>query len=108
MKRAGESVNDFEFAEPEAIGKVRVSSAGAGTGVQARGKGAVVQLPAESILSFRLQSVSPSLVRSLPALFHRPLHCGLRVRNHATHGLLLSPLEKRTDHVLSQPGHILC
>jgi len=30
--------------------------AGAGTGVQARGKGAVVQLPAESILSFRLQA----------------------------------------------------
>jgi hypothetical protein len=37
--------------------------AGAGTGVQARGKGAVVQLPAESILSFRLQAplaVTPS------------------------------------------------
>src|SRR5260221_12083962 len=35
--------------------------------------------------------------------FHRPLHRGLRVRNHASHGLLLSPPEKRTDHVLSQP-----
>ena len=37
--------------------------AGAGTGVQARGKGAVVQLPAESILSFRIQAplaVTPS------------------------------------------------
>src|ERR1019366_5066225 len=34
---------------------------------------------------------------------HRPLHCGLRVRIHAWHGLLLSPPEKRTDHVLSQP-----
>jgi hypothetical protein len=30
--------------------------AGAGTGVQAAGRGAVVQLPAESMLSFRLQS----------------------------------------------------
>src|SRR5216683_2705935 len=35
--------------------------------------------------------------------FHRPLHRGLRVRNHALHGLLPSPHEKRTDHVLSQP-----
>ena len=59
MKRAGESLNDFEFAEREAIGKVRVSSAGTGTGVEARGKGGVVQLPAESILSFRLQAPSP-------------------------------------------------
>ena len=33
-----------------------IIGAGAGTGVQARGKGAVVQLPAESILSFRLQA----------------------------------------------------
>jgi hypothetical protein len=30
--------------------------AGAGTGVQAAGRGAVVQLPAESMLSFRLQA----------------------------------------------------
>jgi hypothetical protein len=30
--------------------------AGAGTGVQAAGRGAVVRLPAESMLSFRLQS----------------------------------------------------
>src|SRR5215831_21134512 len=35
--------------------------------------------------------------------FHRPLHGGLRVRNHISHGLLLSPPEKRTDHVLSRP-----
>src|SRR5712671_5872781 len=35
--------------------------------------------------------------------FHRPLHRGLRVRNHALHGLLPSPHEKRTSHVLSQP-----
>ena len=33
-----------------------IIGAGAGTGVQARGKGAVVQLPAESILSFTLQA----------------------------------------------------
>src|SRR5438876_2601377 len=33
--------------------------------------------------------------------FHRPLHRGLRVREHAPHVLLLSPPEKRTDHVLS-------
>jgi len=35
--------------------------------------------------------------------FHRPLHCGLRVTDHASHGLLPSPPAKRTDHVLSQP-----
>src|SRR5216684_858364 len=35
--------------------------------------------------------------------FHRPLHRGLRIRNHASHGLLSSPPEKRTYHVLSQP-----
>src|SRR5271167_152424 len=35
--------------------------------------------------------------------FHRPLHRGLRVRIHASHGLLLSPPAKRTLHVLSQP-----
>src|SRR4029077_11096414 len=35
--------------------------------------------------------------------FHCPLHRGLRVRNHALHGLLSSPPEKRTYHVLSQP-----
>src|SRR5256714_12999655 len=35
--------------------------------------------------------------------FHRPLHRGLRVREHACHVLLPSPPEKRTDHVLSQP-----
>src|SRR5207248_7483957 len=35
--------------------------------------------------------------------FHCPLHRGLRVRNHASHGLLPSPPEKRTYHVLSQP-----
>jgi hypothetical protein len=35
--------------------------------------------------------------------FHRPLHRGLRVGEHATHALLLSPPEKRTHHVLSQP-----
>src|SRR5215471_8662029 len=35
--------------------------------------------------------------------FHRPLHGGLRVRVHASHGLPLSPLEKRTFHVLNQP-----
>src|SRR5207245_11597365 len=35
--------------------------------------------------------------------FHRPLHRGLRVREHACHGLLPSPPEKRTSHVLSQP-----
>src|SRR2546426_8369304 len=35
--------------------------------------------------------------------FHRPLHRGLRVGNHAPHGLLLSPHAKRTDHLLSQP-----
>ncbi len=35
--------------------------------------------------------------------FHRPLHRGLRVRLHAWHGLLLSPPEKRTLHLLSQP-----
>src|SRR5260370_32333081 len=35
--------------------------------------------------------------------FHRPLHRGLRVRLHASHGLLPSPPEKRTYHLLSQP-----
>src|SRR5712671_4347242 len=35
--------------------------------------------------------------------FHRPLHCGLPVTDHASHGLLPSPPAKRTDHVLSQP-----
>src|SRR5947207_7817601 len=35
--------------------------------------------------------------------FHCPLHRGLRVINHASHGLLPSPPEKRTYHVLSQP-----
>src|SRR6266853_5502521 len=35
--------------------------------------------------------------------FHRPLHCGLRVREHASHVLVPSPPEKRTDHLLSQP-----
>src|ERR1039458_6808436 len=35
--------------------------------------------------------------------FHRPLHRGLRVREHASHGLLPSPPEKRTHHLLSQP-----
>src|SRR5207253_10019570 len=35
--------------------------------------------------------------------FHCPLHRGLRVRNHASHGLLPSPPEKRTYHALSQP-----
>src|SRR5208282_2835078 len=36
---------------------------------------------------------------------HRPLHCGLRVRHHAFHGLLPSPpaKRKRTLHLLSQP-----
>src|SRR5215469_16463875 len=32
---------------------------------------------------------------------HRPLHGGLRVRVHASHGLLLSPSVKRTFHVLT-------
>src|SRR5438309_5569206 len=35
--------------------------------------------------------------------FHRPLHGGLRVRVHASHGLLLSPPAKRTFHVLIRP-----
>jgi hypothetical protein len=35
--------------------------------------------------------------------FHRPLHRGLRVTIHASHGLLPSPPAKRTYHVLSQP-----
>jgi hypothetical protein len=35
--------------------------------------------------------------------FHRPLHCGLPVKDHASHRLLPSPPAKRTDHVLSQP-----
>src|ERR1700692_2365283 len=35
--------------------------------------------------------------------FHRPLHRGLRVREHDCHVLSPSPPEKRTDHVLSQP-----
>src|SRR5207237_5113586 len=35
--------------------------------------------------------------------FHRPLHRGLRVGNHAPHGLLLSPHAKRTDHLLIRP-----
>src|SRR6266853_6634363 len=35
--------------------------------------------------------------------FHRPLHCGLPVTEHASHVLLPSPPETRTDHVLSQP-----
>src|SRR6266700_3507677 len=33
---------------------------------------------------------------------HRPLHRGLRVTHHASHGLLLSPPAKRTDHLLFQ------
>src|SRR5439155_8714060 len=32
-----------------------------------------------------------------------PLHRGLRVGNHAPHGLLPSPLAKRTHHSLTQP-----
>src|SRR5713226_9448625 len=36
--------------------------------------------------------------------FHRPLHRGLRIRNNASHGLLSSPPEKRTYHVLTQPN----
>ena len=39
-------------------------------------------------------------------LRHRPLHGGLRVGVRAWQGLLLSPPEKRTFHVLSQPDHI--
>src|SRR5205085_10384694 len=35
--------------------------------------------------------------------FHCPLHRGLRVRIHASHGLLSSPPAKRTYHLLSQP-----
>src|ERR1019366_2166663 len=35
--------------------------------------------------------------------FHRPLHCDLRVTEHALHGLLPSPPEKRTHRLLSQP-----
>src|SRR5438128_7250964 len=35
--------------------------------------------------------------------FHRPLHRGLRVGNHAPHALLLSPPAKRTDHLLIRP-----
>src|ERR1700735_1135061 len=34
---------------------------------------------------------------------HCPLHCGLRVRHHAFHGLLPSPPAKRTYHLLSKP-----
>src|SRR5947207_10834237 len=34
---------------------------------------------------------------------HGPLHRGPRVAFHASHGLLLSPPAKRTDHLLSQP-----
>ncbi len=30
------------------------------------------------------------------------------LRVHASHAPLLSPAAKRTDHVLSQPGHIMC
>src|SRR5215472_4293366 len=41
-------------------------------------------------------------------LCHRPLHGGLRVRVRAWQGLLRSPPEKRTFHVLSQPDHIRC
>src|SRR5207253_2047416 len=35
--------------------------------------------------------------------FHRPLRRGLRVGNHAPHGLLPSPPAKRTHHLLTQP-----
>src|SRR5450759_3235814 len=35
--------------------------------------------------------------------FHRPLHRGLRVREHAFHALLPSPPAKRTLHLLSLP-----
>src|SRR5712692_10766599 len=35
--------------------------------------------------------------------FHCPLHRGLRVEVHASHGLLPSPPEKRTHHLLSHP-----
>ena len=38
-----------------------------------------------------------------PRSIHRPLRRGLRVGNHASHGLLPSPPAKRTDHLLSQP-----
>jgi hypothetical protein len=39
--------------------------------------------------------------------FHRPLHGDLRVGVHAWHGLLLSPPEKRTFHVLAKStGHM--
>src|ERR1019366_7153507 len=34
---------------------------------------------------------------------HRPLHRGLRVREHVFHALLPSPPAKRTLHLLSQP-----
>src|SRR5205807_5725731 len=35
--------------------------------------------------------------------FHRPLHRGLRVKEHVRHVLLLSPPAKRTFHVLIRP-----
>ena len=35
--------------------------------------------------------------------FHRPLHRGLGLRDHALHALSSLPLAKRTLHVLSQP-----
>src|SRR5713226_10493514 len=35
--------------------------------------------------------------------FHAPLHRGLRVGNHAWHGLLPSPPAKRTHQLLTQP-----
>ena len=35
--------------------------------------------------------------------FHRPLHRGLRVRDHAAHDLLPSPPAKRTYHLLFHP-----
>jgi hypothetical protein len=74
MKRAGESLNDFEFAEREANGKVRVTSAGAGT--EARGKGGVVQLPAESMALpvevARLPLQTTTWIYSVPALWTHP------------------------------------
>src|SRR4029077_878684 len=53
------------------------------------------RLPPPNLLRHRLQHHV--------LYFHRPLHRGLRVTIHASHGLLPSPPAKRTYHLLSQP-----
>jgi hypothetical protein len=39
---------------------------------------------------------------------HRPLHCGLRIREHAWHVLLLAPPAKVDISLVNSTGHLMC